>query len=308
MRANAIIVSLFVVASTLAGCASAPMPKPDAPADVSADAPASQSDAPVAETPPADDSLNATVWFQTSVERDLVFREIYRAAGEHLDAALADTSWDALPGQDRSNDPHMLPPAIIVDVDETVLDNSPNQVRLIRSGGEYNDTDWEMWVEQRAAKPLPGALDFLRTAAAKGVTVFYISNRVASLHDATVDNLRQAGFPIASGEQFMGLGTEVEGCKQISSSKSCRRQFVGRKYRVLMQFGDQLGDFVQPAANTRAGRPEAVAPYADWVGQRWWILPNPVYGHWEPALFDNNWRQPRAVRRAGKEAALDDAR
>ncbi len=308
MRAHALTVSLVVV-SALAGCASVPMHKPDMPAQAALDKPiaAEPAHAPAVDNPPADDSLNATVWFQTSVERDLVFREIYRAAGERLDAALKDASWDALPREDRSNDPRKLPPAIIVDVDETVLDNSPNQVRLIRSGGEYNEADWGKWVQQRAAKPLPGALDFLRAAAAKGVTIFYISNRDASLHDATVDNLRQAGFPIASDDQFMGLGSFVRDCEQLGTSKSCRRQQVGRKYRVLMQFGDQLGDFVQVLVNTPAGRPQAVAPYDDWIGQRWWILPNPVYGHWEPALFDNTWNQPRAARRASKEAALDDA-
>jgi 5'-nucleotidase (lipoprotein e(P4) family) len=261
-----------------------------------------------AETPPADDSLNATVWFQTSVERDLVFREIYRAAGARLDAALVDKGWDALPKEDRDNDPRALPPAIIVDVDETVLDNSPSQVRQIRGGSEFNEAAWGEWVKQRAATPLPGALEFLRAAAAKKVAVFYISNRDASLAEATLDNLRSVGFPITDASQFLGLGTFVEGCEQEGSEKSCRRQLVGRKYRVLMQFGDQLGDFVQVIANTRGGRREAIAPYADWIGERWWVLPNPVYGSWEPALFDNAWNQPQAARRAAKEAALDDAR
>jgi acid phosphatase len=74
-----------------------------------------------------------------------------------------------------------------------------------------------------------------------------------------------------------------------------------------MQFGDQVGDFVDIAANTGDGRRAAIAPYIDWVGKRWWTLPNPVYGSWEPALFGNDWKQPAAARRAAKEAALDDA-
>ena len=259
------------------------------------------------QVPPPDDSLNATAWFQTSVERDLVFREIYRAAGEKLATALADKSWDALPRGDRDNDPRALPPAIIVDVDETVLDNSPNQVRQIRKGGEFNDVDWDAWVQQRAAKPLPGALEFLNAAARQGVTVFYISNRSAAQSAATVDNLRQAGFPIAGSSQFLGKGTPVEGCTAKGSDKGCRRRSVGRNYRVLMQFGDQVGDFVDIAANTGDGRRAAIAPYIDWVGERWWTLPNPVYGSWEPALFGNDWKQPAAARRAAKEAAFDDA-
>jgi acid phosphatase len=260
------------------------------------------------DAPPPNDGLNATVWYQTSVERDLVYLQAYRGAGEHLAAALADKHWDALPKEDRGNDPSKLPPAIIVDVDETVLDNSPDQVRLIRDGKEYNEADWAKWIEERAAKPLPGAVEFLDAAAAKGVTVFYVSNRPAALNDATVDNLRKAGFPITRDDQFLGLGMVVEGCKPAGSDKACRRQLVGRNYRVLMQVGDQVGDFVTIAANTPEGRRAAIAPYMDWIGERWWALPNPTYGSWEPALFNNAWSRSATERRAAKEAALDDMR
>ena len=305
----------LLAASLLAGCATvargdAAAAATQAPAVAASTAPggASATGAYRIDAPPPNDSLNATVWYQTSVERDLVYRQAYRAAGDKLGAALADKAWDALPKEDRRNDPRRLPPAIIVDVDETVLDNSPDQVRQIRDGRDFNDADWGAWVEQRAAKPLPGAAEFLNAAARKGVTVFYISNRDASQAAATIDNLRKAGFPIARDDQFLGLGTVVDGCEQEGSEKSCRRQLVGRGYRVLMQFGDQVGDFVSIVANTPDGRRAAVAPYMDWIGQRWWALPNPLYGSWEPALFNNAWAQPAEARRAAKEAALDDMR
>ncbi|MDQ2702247.1 MAG: acid phosphatase [Pseudomonadota bacterium] len=263
---------------------------------------------PSAALPPPNDDLNATVWFQTSVERDLVFRQIYGAAGAHLDDALADKSWDALPKGDRSNDPAGLPPAIIVDVDETVLDNSPEQVRQIVDNKAFNDEDWNAWVQQASARPLPGAVEFLTAAAEKGVTVFYISNREAAQAAATVANLRSAGFPIADASQFLGKGTRVEGCAGTGSAKDCRRQRVGREYRVLMQFGDQLGDLVHTSDNTPSGRQAAIAPYLAWVGERWWVLPNPMYGSWEPALFGNDWSLSPGQQRAAKEAALDDMR
>ena len=246
--------------------------------------------------------------FQTSVERDLVYRAIYRAAAVQLPAALADKRWDALQKEDRGNDPRKLPPAIIVDVDETVLDNSPSSVRQIREQRGFDDANWNLWVNERKAKALPGAAEFLNAGAKRGVTIFYISNRTADQAQATIDNLRSAGFPIKDASQFLGLGTVVEGCEQEGSEKSCRRQLVGRGYRVLMQFGDQVGDFVQILANTPEGRRAAIAPYADWIGQRWWALPNPLYGSWEPALFNNAWSQPAGERRAQKEAALDDAK
>ena len=254
---------------------------------------------------PADDTLNAVAWYQTSAERDLVYRTVYRAASDKLKAALADKAWDALPKEDRTTPVKGLKPAIIVDVDETVLDNSPSSVRAILERRDFNEAKWGEWVQERKAKALPGALAFLNAAAKQGVTVFYISNRDASLADDTIANLRGAGFPIAKDAQFLGLGTVVDGCEQEGSEKSCRRQLVGRTHRVLMQFGDQVGDFVQILANTPDGRRQAVAPYEAWIGERWFVLPNPMYGAWEPALFDNEWRQPAAERRAKKEAALD---
>ena len=289
----------LLAATLLAGCASlAPPPAPpQAPAVAVVDA-----------TPPPDDSLNATAWFQTAVERDLVYQAIYRAAGAQLAAALADRRWDALPKEDRGNDPRKLPPAIIVDVDETVLDNSPSQVRQIRERRGFDDANWNLWVNERKAKPLAGAVEFLNAAAKQGVTVFYISNRTTDQAQATLDNLRSAGFPIKDASQFLGLGTVVDGCEQEGSEKACRRQLVGRGYRVLMQFGDQVGDFVQILANTPEGRRAAIAPYAGWIGQRWWPLPNPLYGSWEPALFNNVWAQPAGERRAQKEDALNDAK
>ena len=298
--------STLLAAALLAGCASlAPSRTPETMPTPAAD---TDTSAPADSTPPPDDSLNATAWFQTSVERDLVYRQTYRAAAAQLAAALADRRWDALPKEDRGNDPRKLPPAIIVDVDETVLDNSPSQVRQIRERRGFDDANWNVWVNERKAKPLAGAVEFLNTATKQGVTVFYISNRTADQAQATLDNLRSAGFPIKEASQFLGLGTVVEGCEQEGSEKSCRRQLVGRSYRVLMQFGDQVGDFVQILANTPEGRRAAIAPYADWIGQRWWALPNPLYGSWEPALFNNAWSQPAGERRAQKEAALDDAK
>jgi acid phosphatase len=80
---------------------------------------------------------------------------------------------------------------------------------------------------------------------------------------------------------------------------------AGQQYWVLMQFGDQLGDFVQVVANTPAGRTQLLDQYHDWFGERWWMLPNPSYGSWEPALFNNNWELPRDARRAAKRQAMD---
>ena len=256
---------------------------------------------------PADDNLNAVLWVQRSAEYRAAAAQTYRAATGHLDAALKQADWDALVPEERGNPARGLKPAVILDIDETVLDNSPYQARLVRDGAEYSDPTWDAWVEERKAKALPGVVEFARAANARGITLVYISNRAVHLKQATLDNLRSEGLPVADDGVFLGLGTVVEGCEQDGSEKDCRRQLAGRKYRVLMQFGDQLGDFARIHDNSPAGRQALLDRYEGWFGERWWMLPNPTYGSWEPALFDNDWRQPRDARRAAKRAALEVA-
>src|SRR5690606_12643535 len=129
---------------------------------------------PVAEPagPPPNDNLNATAWLQTAVEYRLIAAQTYRAALAQLDRALQTPDWDALTRDDRDTPATGLPPAVIVDIDETVLDNSPYQARLVRDGRDYDDPSWDAWVHERQAKPVPGALEFAQAAAARGVTVF----------------------------------------------------------------------------------------------------------------------------------------
>ena len=296
MRTPPHTVALLAAALALAGCGTLPATAP-APAGAPGAA-----DAAV----PADDNLNAVLWLQRSMEYRALSETVYRAATERLDAALADPAWDALVASERAaaGDTAGRPPAVIVDIDETVLDNSAYQARLVVDGQEFADPAWDAWVEERKAIPVPGAVAFTRAAAAKGITVFYISNRSAALADATLDNLRSQGLPVQRDDVFLGLGMDVPGCEQTGSGKTCRRQLVGRGHRVLMQFGDQLGDFVQATANTSAQHAALHDQYRDWFGQRWWVLPNPTYGAWEPAQFDNAWSLPRAERRQRKREAL----
>ncbi|WP_225589696.1 5'-nucleotidase, lipoprotein e(P4) family [Pseudoxanthomonas sp. PXM01] len=253
------------------------------------------------------DNLNAVAWVQTSVEYRAITTQTFRAAADHLDVALKEKNWDALVPSERGNAATGLKPAVVMDVDETVLDNSPYQARLIRDGKEYDEISWDQWVAEKKAKPLPGVVDFARAAAEKGVTILYISNRAVHLKEATLANLREAGLPVADDSVFLGLGTVLEGCEQNGSEKNCRRRLAGQQYRVLMQFGDQIGDFVQVEANTRDARQALFDEYDDWFGERWWMLPNPTYGSWEPALFNNAWDQPPAARTQAKRDALDYA-
>ncbi|HEX7733131.1 MAG TPA: HAD family acid phosphatase [Rhodanobacter sp.] len=277
----------LAVSALLAGCAAAP-PRPAA----------------VAPMPAANDNLNAVVWTQAAIEHDLIYLQTYRDAQSRLLAALHDPQWDALTKEDRAAPAAGLPPAVVLDVDETVLDNSPYQARLVKSGGQYDEASWAAWCKEERARALPGALAFARFAAAHGIAVIYLSNRAQDLDAVTLANLRRLGFPVAGPDAFLGLGTVEPGCEQAGTEKGCRRQLVSRKYRVLMQFGDQLGDFADVVANTEAGRRQAIDGYMAWIGTRWFVLPNPTYGAWEPALFNNDWSAPPAERRRQKLDAL----
>ncbi len=272
-----------VLFALLAGCASSPDTRP-----------ATEATTPLAvavATPRnyAADGLDATAWVQNSVAHDAIFVQTYRDARLQLQAALDDPDRDALVPAERNNDFHGLPPAVILDIDETVLDNSPYQVRLIRTGASYSDDTWADWVREEAARALPGALEFTNYAADHGVQVFYISNRDQALDEATLANLQAVGFPVSGPEAFLGLGAKVDGCQQVGTNKTCRRQLVARDYRVLMMFGDQIGDFMSLPKADSATRKMAVAPHMDWFGTRWFMLPNPTYGSWVPALFGNDW-------------------
>jgi acid phosphatase len=300
-------VTLLAAALALAACKPTSFTAPQGAVQPAAQAQAAQAEPAAGETSPHD-NLNAVLWVQRAAEYDAVTQTIYRAAAGELDAALKQPDWDALVPAERGNAASGLPPAVVMDVDETVLDNSPYQARLVRDGASYDETTWDLWVAEKKAKAVPGVVDFAKAAAAKGVTILYISNRAEHLQAATIANLKAVGLPVKDDSVFLGLGTFVQDCEQNGSEKLCRRKLAGQKYRVLMQFGDQLGDFVEIVANTPEGRDSLYAEYEDWFGERWFMLPNPTYGSWEPAAFNNDWQQPAGARRAAKLGSMDMAK
>ena len=151
--------------------------------------------------------------------------------------------------------------------------------------------------------------DFLewnvREENARGVTVFYISNRSVAESAGTLANLSRHGFPVAAqtrgslGDSIL-LRDEQEGW---GGDKSARRKAVAAHYRIIMLCGDDLGDFL-PARKPREQRNQDTEAYMSWFGQRWIMLPNPMYGSWEDTLsaFDRSLAPEQA--RAHKLKAL----
>lgn len=240
----------------------------------------------------AHENLNAVLWMQTALEFEASALQAFRLAQMQLDAALADPRWTA--AIEQQGDASQLPPAVIVDVDETVLDNSPYQARLIRDGAVFAASTWDPWVEEARAAAVPGAVEFARYATRKGVTVFYVTNRTANLEAATRRNLAAERFPLTDAiDTVLVRGERPE---WSASAKGPRRAFVARDYRILLLVGDDLGDFVVDASGTPAERETRAAAQSEWWGRRWIMIPNPTYGSWERAIIGSA-ADPNAARR-----------
>lgn len=250
------------------------------------------------------EGLNATLWVQTAVEYRASALQAYELARRMLDEALADPSWTA--AVEQTGDFADLPPAVIVDVDETVLDNSAYQARLILDRDVFGPETWNAWVEEGAAAPVPGALEFCRRAAERGITVFYVTNRRAHLEEATRGNLAALGFPVARQVDTVLSRGEIQAWD--TSDKAPRRRAIAHDYRILLLLGDNLGDFVPDPERSVTERRELLGRHRDAWGSRWIVLPNPQYGSWEGAILGFDYSRPWQRALGVKRRALDPGR
>lgn len=233
----------------------------------------------VAENP----TTQATLWVQNAAEYKALTTQAYLTAIRTLQLPLEDSYWTAFVEQDEDDQINSLPPAVILDIDETVLDNSPFQARMIKQGKSFNIEDWNNWCNEANADAIPGALEFTQYASEQGVTIFYISNRDYEVENATRNNLIELGFPVSDTLDNILTNGEQAGW---NSSKIERRALVESNYRVIMIFGDDLNDFI-PAKNiTQDERDALIEEFSNYFGRKWFMLPNPVYGSWDQALFD----------------------
>lgn len=253
-----------------------------------------------AEGPAPDDRLNATLWMQQAVEYKATTDGIYALAAMRLDEALADPDWTAAP--DLQGDGYRgLPPAIILDADETIIDNSPYAAAGIRAGADYAPETWNEWASAGVAKAIPGAVAFTRAAAAKGVKVFYVTNRDAVTEAGTARNLEALGFPMGGNvDTLLTKGEQPD----WGSAKSTRWAVVAREYRILLMVGDNLGDFTDAYKDTPEARQAVYDANAGKWGREWIVLPNPGYGSWESAPFGHDYSLSADERRRMKREAL----
>jgi acid phosphatase len=248
---------------------------------------------PSAPSPPAaeEQRLDAAIlWVEHAAEYQAVSAQVYAEARRDLPHLVADVSFSAQPGQVDAAD---KPPAIIFDVDETVVSNADYQEQLTRE--RYSRRGHFDWMRSHTAAPIRGAPAMIEAARDAGVSVFFITNRACERFEGidddcpyeqvTIDDLSEAG--IETDADHLLMAWEQPGWNK---EKLNRRNWLAERYRIVMLFGDDYGDFVHCArakplppcteAATRASRHAALDTYADYWGNGWYILPNPMHGSW----------------------------
>jgi len=219
--------------------------------------------------PENQDHLIASIlWFQSSAEMQALFYQGYNAAKASLS--------DKIKKRDNKK-----PKAVIMDIDETILDNSPVETLQVKGNLAFSDSLWLAWVNKASAELLPGAKDFIRFADSVGVEVFYLSNRESKDEFLpTLNNLIAKGLPFADSIHLV--------LRDDLSSKEIRRGSIAEKYDILLLIGDNLADFDQifDARGDDLGF-GAVKNYSKKFGRDFIILPNPMYGPWMNASIKN---------------------
>lgn len=225
-----------------------------------------------------------TVWYQASAEMRALSYQAFNMARMVFDSDLA-------------KGPSARKRAVVVDIDETVLDNSPYEAGLVDRDYGYSK-GWAEWINAAEAPPLPGSVEFLRYVREKGGEVFYISNRKEIFKEATIKNMKRLGFPQVDEEHLL-LRTDT-------SDKQPRRNRVLRDHRIVLMMGDNLNDFDSVfAGKSVEDRFAAVDLFEERFGTIFIVLPNPMYGEWEGAVYGYNWGfNPREKSDARKKALI----
>ncbi|WP_299111225.1 5'-nucleotidase, lipoprotein e(P4) family [uncultured Winogradskyella sp.] len=166
------------------------------------------------------------------------------------------------------------PLAIVTDIDETVLNNSPYSGKQVELDEDYNTLRWTEWVKKKKAAVIPGALDFFNYAKSKSIEVFYISNRSINQKNETIDNLQIIGFPFADEAHVL--------LKDSLSGKQPRRLHVQETHEIVLLLGDNLSDFSDVfEERSTMERNRNVDSLKAFFGKKFIVLPNTIYGDWE---------------------------
>lgn len=211
----------------------------------------------------------ATLWMQTSAEYRALCYQTFNLARLNLQAFLS-----YYKGQKSV--------AVIVDADDTVIDNSAYEAFLIGNNFGYSSKTWNAWMDAAQAEAVPGALTFLNFAKQQGVEIFYVTNRKMVGYEGTAKNLTELGFPYVDKQHLL--------VRTDTSDKQPRREMIMSDFEVAFLMGDNLNDFESVFAQKSIAERFALVDEskAKWGG-KFIVLPNPTYGEWEGAMYNYNW-------------------
>ncbi len=211
-----------------------------------------------------DGKIWSSAFQQQAAEYKALCLQAFSIARERVDEAIQRT--------------YIRPLAIVSDIDETFLDNSPYAVHQALQGKGYDPATWMEWTARGIADTLPGALSFFQYAASRGIEIFYITNRETPEQEGTLKNLQHFGFPYADTAHLL--------LRTGESGKEKRRQQVMQQYDIFLLLGDNLSDFSDVFdKKSTTDRETAVMQLQAEFGKRFIIFPNFNYGGWEDALF-----------------------
>jgi 5'-nucleotidase (lipoprotein e(P4) family) len=198
--------------------------------------------------------------------------------------------------QDLANKEITKKRVIIVDIDETMLDNSPYEAECVLTGIAY-PLQWDEWCKKGTAEALPGTVDFLNYIAEKEAEVFYVTNREESQREGTSRNLKEKGFPFVDDKHLL--------MKSENMNKEKYRKKISKTYHISLLIGDNLSDFVNVFENqTPEIREQRVDSLRNEFGKRFIILPNAMYGEWESALYKYNYKRTEKQKDSIRKANL----
>jgi 5'-nucleotidase (lipoprotein e(P4) family) len=238
------------------------------------------------------ENLNSVLWMQKALEYRYSAEQAYAVATAKLQSAR--NAGTASVEQEKLGKFAKLPVAIIMDLDETALDNSAYQGWQLKQGKPFDQDSWLQWASLKQAKAIPGSVAFAKAAARLGFKIFYVTNRECPagsdpsspcpIKKATMENMASLGFPSATDPSAFLLKNEKP---EWTSDKTTRRSFIAKTHRIVMLLGDDLNDFL-PQAEAEMLRKDTTSPaantYAKKFSERWFVLSNPIYGSWERTL------------------------
>jgi 5'-nucleotidase (lipoprotein e(P4) family) len=238
-------------------------PAPPAP-PVPVVAPVSTPAAPAPATARAAAAMSTAIrWARESAEHRALFLQVFAMATAQVERAAqarAAGTW-----------------AIVADADETLIDNSAYQLEQAEKGLGFDSASWRAWTARKAAPALPGAAAFLARVRALGGTIAIVTNRAASECADTEEVFRAAGLAY-DAMLCMPEGGPSDKNPRFDAVAKGTTPFGLPPLEVVAFLGDNIRDFPGLGQSVRGKPDEAFAGF----GTRFFLLPNPMYGSWEP--------------------------